>query len=243
MNKLKEILSYEISEEENCGETVIIVAAGNASRMGGINKQLLMLSGMPVIARTISAFENNGRIKNIILVARKEDLFEMQCLCEKYNFEKVTDIIEGGKNRPESVKNGIAALGEDVKTVLIHDGARPLVEDFIIEGVIGALKDYKAVTCAVKVKDTVKRANEKGEVLDTLNRSELFAVQTPQGIWVKEYKEALEKAEDISLFTDDISVMEFGGHKAILVEGSYKNIKITTREDIALAKCYLEEEL
>ena len=109
--------------------------------------------------------------------------------------------------------------------------------------VLEGLKTHKAVTCGVWVKDTIKRVKENGEIAETLNRSELFAVQTPQGVWVKEYKSALEQTGDIAAYTDDVSIMESAGYTALGVEGSYKNIKITTKEDIALAQSYLEESL
>ena len=241
--ELKEALSYNIVDTEKGGTTVIVVAAGNATRMGGINKQLLEIGGMPVIARTLLFFEQSEQIKNIVLVVRKSDIYRMQLLAEEYNLSKLSDIVEGGDNRQESVKNGLAVLPMGEKCVLIHDGARPLVDEATLSRVLEGLKTYKAVTCGVWVKDTIKRVKENGEIAQTLNRSELFAVQTPQGVWVEEYKAALEKAENIGAFTDDVSIMEAAGHVALGVEGSYKNIKITTKEDIALAQSYLEESL
>ena len=241
--ELKEALSYNVVETEKEGAAVIVVAAGNATRMGGINKQLLKIGGMPVIARTLLFFEQSEQIKNIILVVRKSDVYAMQLLAEEYNLSKLSDIVEGGESRQESVRNGLARLPLDEKCVLIHDGARPLVDNATLCRVLEGLKTYKAVTCGVWVKDTIKRVKENGEIAETLNRSELFAVQTPQGVWVEEYKSALEQTGDISAFTDDVSIMESAGYTALGVEGSYKNIKITTKEDIALAQSYLEESL
>lgn len=241
--ELKEALSYNVVETEKEGAAVIVVAAGNATRMGGINKQLLKIGGMPVIARTLLFFEQSEQIKNIILVVRKSDVYAMQLLAEEYNLSKLSDIVEGGESRQESVRNGLARLPLDEKCVLIHDGARPLVDNATLCRVLEGLKTYKAVTCGVWVKDTIKRVKENGEIVETLNRSELFAVQTPQGVWVEEYKSALEQTGDISAFTDDVSIMESAGYTALGVEGSYKNIKITTKEDIALAQSYLEESL
>ena len=241
--ELKEALSYNVVETEKEGAAVIVVAAGNATRMGGINKQLLKIGGMPVIARTLLFFEQSEQIKNIILVVRKSDVYAMQLLAEEYNLSKLSDIVEGGESRQESVRNGLARLPLDEKCVLIHDGARPLVDNATLCRVLEGLKTYKAVTCGVWVKDTIKRVKENGEIAETLNRSELFAVQTPQGVWVEEYKSALEQTGDIAAFTDDVSIMESAGYTALGVEGSYKNIKITTKEDIALAQSYLEESL
>ena len=241
--ELKEALSYNVVETEKEGAAVIVVAAGNATRMGGINKQLLKIGGMPVIARTLLFFEQSEQIKNIILVVRKSDVYAIQLLAEEYNLSKLSDIVEGGESRQESVRNGLARLPLDEKCVLIHDGARPLVDNATLCRVLEGLKTYKAVTCGVWVKDTIKRVKENGEIAETLNRSELFAVQTPQGVWVEEYKSALEQTGDIAAFTDDVSIMESAGYTALGVEGSYKNIKITTKEDIALAQSYLEESL
>lgn len=241
--ELKEALSYNVVETEKEGAAVIVVAAGNATRMGGINKQLLKIGGMPVIARTLLFFEQSEQIKNIILVVRKSDVYAMQLLAEEYNLSKLSDIVEGGESRQESVRNGLATLPLDEKCVLIHDGARPLVDNATLCRVLEGLKTHKAVTCGVWVKDTIKRVKENGEIAETLNRSELFAVQTPQGVWVEEYKSALEQTGDIAAFTDDVSIMESAGYTALGVEGSYKNIKITTKEDIALAQSYLEESL
>lgn len=242
VEKVKEALSYEVVKADQKGIAVIVVAAGNATRMGGVNKQLLEISGKPVIVRTLEAFENCEAVGRIILVVKEADLYEMQILAEKYNLSKLCDIVKGGGHRQESVNNGLALLKKDEQTVLIHDGARPLVDNATICRVIEGLKTYKAVTCGVKVKDTVKRVTETGEIIETLNRAELFAVQTPQGVWVNDYKAAIENCDPTD-FTDDVSIMEAAGHKALAVEGSYKNIKITTKEDIALAQSYLEEML
>ena len=126
--------------------------------------------------------------------------------------------------------------------MLIHDGARPLVSGRIIESVAAALREYPAVTCAVKVKDTIKETDGSGTVISTPDRSRLVAVQTPQGVWVKEYLAAAQKAGDVSAFTDDMSVMESAGFPVRTVEGSYTNIKITTPEDLRLAEFLLGEE-
>ena len=127
-------------------------------------------------------------------------------------------------------------LPENAETVLIHDGARPFVTDEIICGVISALSTHNAVTCAVKLKDTVKQVDENGNVLSTPDRNTLVAVQTPQGVNVSDYRAALESSVDLGRFTDDMSVMEAAGHKPFTVPGSYENIKVTTPEDIALAE-------
>jgi len=239
LNKTEVKLDYSLCEETAVGLPVIIVAAGSSSRMGQ-NKQLLELGGIPVIARTLLRFENCSKIKNIILVVRTEDIFTLQLLAEKYGITKISDIICGGENRQESVLKGFSRLDEKDEAVLIHDGARPLITDGIICAVADALEKYTAVTCAVRVKDTVKQVDENGKVIKTLDRSSLVAVQTPQGVRIKEYLCAVEKAGDVSAFTDDTSLMEAAGYEVYTVEGDYKNIKITTPEDIFAAESFLE---
>ena len=243
VNQTELKLQFEIVESENNeGLPVIIVAAGNSTRMGGINKQFLELGGMPVIVKTLLAFEKSRYINRIILVTREDDIFALQLLAEKYSVSKLTDIIVGGSNRQQSVSNGLSRLTDTETEVLIQDGARPFITEEIIGNVANALKEFSAVTCGVKVKDTVKQITDDGIVEKTLDRNSLFAVQTPQGVKTAEYKKAIEEIGDLSLFTDDTSIMEAAGHKIKCVEGSYKNIKITTPEDIAVAESYLKND-
>lgn len=234
-------LEYEIASENKKGIPVIIAAAGSSSRMAGVNKQFADLCGIPVIIRTLLAFQRSDAISRIIVVTSKDSINEIQLLCSKYMIDKLTDILEGGANRAESVKKGVARLGEE-GYVLIHDGARPLISDEVICRVADALKTNCAVTCAVPLKDTVKKVDRNGVVIETPIREELVAVQTPQGVDVKKYKEALDKADDLSVFTDDMSVMEWAGYSVATVKGDYKNIKITTPEDIIIASALLESE-
>ncbi len=241
MNKTELKLRYDICENGNTGIPVIVVAAGASSRMNGTNKQLAQLGGIPVIIRTLRAFENSDDISNIILVVRDEDLFEIQMLTHKYMITKISDIVCGGKTRQESVLKGFARLKSDDKSVLIHDGARPFIDSKVINSVVLALKKHSAVTCAVKVKDTIKQVDSDGKVIKTLNRDSLVSVQTPQGVNVEEYLEAVQKV-NVSEFTDDTSIMESAGYDVATVEGSYKNIKITTKEDITSAEGFLSEE-
>ena len=241
MTKTELKLEYTLSQNKGT-VPVIVVAAGASSRMGGTNKQLAEVGGVPVIIKTLQKFENNKNISNHILVDRDEDLFTIQMLADKYMISKVSDIVCGGKNRQESVLKGFARLPENAEKALIHDGARPFVSDVIIDSVIDGLKEYSAVTCGVKVKDTIKRVSQGGIVEETLERDSLRAIQTPQGVRVSEYLTAVENA-DIANFTDDTSIMEAAGHKVLIVDGDYKNIKITTKEDLILANAFASEEL
>lgn len=241
MNKTELKLEYEVCVNQNSGIPVIVVAAGASSRMKGTNKQLAILGGIPVIIRTLREFENSEDISNIILVVRDEDLFEIQMLTHKYMITKISDIVCGGASRQDSVLKGFSRLKKTDKAVLIHDGARPFVNGKIINSVVTALNEYSAVTCAVKVKDTIKEIDNNGKVIKTLKRDDLVSVQTPQGVNVEKYLSAAEKV-NVADFTDDTSIMEAAGWDVFVVEGSYKNIKITTKEDIACAEGFLSEE-
>lgn len=234
-------LEYNLCENKSSGIPVIVVAAGSSSRMNGINKQMLLLGGIPVLVRTLLQFERNQNISRIIVVSKKENLLEIQKLADEYMISKLTDIVEGGASRQESVLNGLKRLSQNEEKVLIHDGARPLVSQKTISDVANALENHVAVTCAVKVKDTIKEIDKEKKVIKTLNRENLVSVQTPQGARVLEYLKAISET-DISKFTDDTSILEAAGYGVYTVEGSYKNIKITTVEDIKAAQSFLGEE-
>ncbi len=236
-------LQYEVceSEENGNGVPVIIVAAGNSTRMGE-NKQFMEISGVPAIVRTLMAFENSSVISRIILVVRAEDIIAFGTLAEKYNISKLNDIVCGGCCRQESVLKGFERLAEKEKNVLIHDGARPLVSGEIIVSVSKALEKHSAAACGVRVKDTLKLVDQNNNIVKTVDRSSLFAVQTPQGVRKDDYLNAVKSIENIESVTDDMSVMEVAGYDCFMVEGSYKNIKITTPEDIPLAENFLKEE-
>ena len=241
--KTETVLKYEVSEIPKDGIPAIIVAAGSFTRMEGVNKQLAEISGIPVIIRTLMAFENSNLVSSIILVVRADDVFSMQLLTEKYGITKLTDIVCGGNCRQESVVKGLSRVSIGAEKVLIHDGARPLVDGDIIERVAKGLESFSAVTCAVPIVDTVKRIDSEGQVTETLNRDGLVSVQTPQGVRVADYKSALQKAEDLSAFTDDTSIMENAGFKVLTVMGSRDNIKITTKRDISFAESLLEDRI
>ena len=239
--KLK--LTYETVVNEAESYPVIVVAAGMSSRMQGINKQLIDIGGIPVIIRTLKVFESSPFISRIILVAKQDDILQMQRLTDEYSITKLTDIVSGGADRHGSVMNGIARLNESETKVLIHDGARPFVDDVIIGNVASVLCDEVGVVCAVAVRDTVKRSDGNGYVKETLERDELYLIQTPQGISVAEYKAACEKLGDAEKYTDDAAVLEAAGKLVRIVEGSPRNIKITTVRDLETAKLYLGEDL
>ena len=213
---------------------VVIVAAGTGSRMNmGINKQFIKLEGKEIIAYTIERFYNNSNIEDIVVVVKEDEseFFKKEIL-DKYNFKNVK-IAYGGKERQDSVYNGLKLLDEKCDVVLIHDGARPFVSDKIIDKSIEEAKEHKAIVVGVPVKDTIKVIDNDKNIVDTPNRSVLWAVQTPQtfdyNILIDAYKDAFK-----SKFygTDDAMLVERIGYKVKMLEGSYNNIKITTQEDL-----------
>lgn len=233
-------LNYSVCENCNAGALpVIIVAAGNSSRMGGADKMLLLVSGVPVIARTLMNFERSPYVSRIILVTREQSIPDMQLIAEKYLISKLSDIVTGGDTRQQSVACGIGRLSASENKVLVSDGARMFVTDKMIEDCVKALGKHDGCLCAVKVYDTVKSV-EGDSVNKTVDRSGLYLAQTPQGITVSIYKKAIENT-DISAFTDDASVLESAGADVVVVNGDRKNIKITTPEDVALAEILLKE--
>ncbi len=224
---------------------VIIVAAGNASRMSGQNKILADILGEPVIVRTIKAFEQVAFVSDIVIVTRADMVLDIENLISSFSLSKVTDIVVGGASRQESVRNGFEVLKdrEDIKNVLIHDGARPLVTKKVIENVVLGAEEFGAAIPTVPAKDTVKKIGALGKVTETLNRSELCLVQTPQGFSLECYKKSLEAAgEKLSEFTDDSGVVENAGYSVYTTHGDYNNIKITTPEDLSIARAILSVE-
>lgn len=242
MNKTEIKLQYNVLESNETAIPVIVVAAGASTRMQGINKQFMPILGVPVIARTLMTFNSCADISKIIVVTSRDCMLDMQLVCEKYMINKLCDIVEGGSNRHESVMCGIARLDINDTKVLIHDGARPFVANETISEVVSALNCYDAALCVNKINDTVKMVSADGIVLSTVDRSMLYAAQTPQGVDVKKYKDACENIADVDLFTDDASIMEAAGYKVKAVVGSSKNIKITTPDDIAIAESLVKGE-
>lgn len=216
----------------------VIVAAGNASRMQGIDKITHKLCGKPVIYHTIRAFEQCSVIDEIVLVCRKDRIDEVQEIAKR--FRKVSLIVPGGKTRTESVFAGVSAIAETVEYVAIHDGARPLVPLEVIQKAVHKAETFGAAAPAIPVKDTLK-LSVLGVIEKTVDRSKLFAVQTPQVFDVDLIKGALQNAISKNLpLTDDCSAVEAIGGQVHLTDGSEENIKITTPFDLKLAAIILE---
>jgi len=213
---------------------VVIVAAGTGSRMNmGINKQFIKLEGKEVIVYTIEKFYNNPNIDDIVVVVKEsESEFFKKEIIERYNFKNIK-IAYGGKERQDSVYNGLKLLDEKCDIVLIHDGARPFVSNKTIDTCIEEAKEHKAIVVGVPVKDTIKVIDSNNNIVDTPNRSVLWAVQTPQTFNYNILLNAYEDAFKSRFYgTDDAMLVERIGHKVKMVEGSYNNIKITTKEDL-----------
>ena len=220
-----------------CG--AVIVAAGTASRMGGIDKVMAPLDGEPMIVRTVRTFQACDAIREIVIVTRQDLLVPIMDLC--HGFDKVTAVITGGSSRPESVAKGLGALSAKTRLVAVQDGARPLVTWQVIDRAVRAANSYGAAAPAIPVKDTIKVVRG-GIVAATPDRSALQAVQTPQVFDLDLLKGALTKAQrDGAEITDDCSAVERLGMSVRMVEGDERNIKVTTPMDLKIAQMLLEE--
>lgn len=217
----------------------VIAAAGSSSRMGGRDKLAEPLDGIPVILRTLAAVEAVPEIREIVVVTREDRVEEYRRLLGQCS--RLRAVVPGGSTRQESVRNGVRALSPDCTLAAIHDGARPLVTPEVFARCIEAARSCGAATAAVPVKDTIKLADEAGRVLDTPDRSRLWAVQTPQIFDRERYLRAAEEAERRGLScTDDCQLFEAMGWEIQLVMGDYRNLKLTTPEDFLAAGAYLE---
>ena len=230
-------LARKVLRVKYCG--AVIVAAGNASRMGGIDKVMAKVGGEPMIVRTVRAFQASGVIREIVVVTRPDLMQAVMGLCR--DFDKVTAVVSGGKDRQESVELGLNALSEKVKLAAIHDGARPFITDAVIDRTVRAASSYGAAAPAIPVKDTIKTV-QGGVVINTPERKTLQAVQTPQVFDFDMLRGALKKArQDEVEITDDCSAVEHMGFSVKIVEGDERNLKITTSLDLKLAEILLEE--
>ena len=220
-----------------CG--AVIVAAGTASRMGGIDKVMAELDGEPMIVRTVRTFQTSDAIKEIVVVTREDLILPIMRLCA--GLDKVQAVICGGSSRQESVQLGLNAMSNKVKLVAVQDGARPLITWQVIDRTVRAANTYGAAAPAIPVKDTIKVV-EGRVVKNTPDRSTLFAVQTPQVFDFDLLRGALKKAEATgATVTDDCSAVELMGMSVKIVEGDERNIKVTTPMDLKIAEMLLEE--
>src|SRR6266487_4786108 len=219
----------------------VIVAAGSSRRMEGRDKLWIPLAGRITLARTIDVFEASPIIDSIILVLNAERLNEATTLCQQEGWHKIARIVVGGSRRQDSVRIGLDALANIAPTtswVMIHDGARPLVTPTILEAGLLTTQQYQAAIAAVPIKDTIKVVTD-GKVRTTLDRSQLWAVQTPQIFSFPLIHQAYHNPVAQIDVTDDAALLEQLGHPVAIFAGAYTNIKITTQEDILLAETLL----
>lgn len=232
-------MTLKIRENNQDGDascSVVVAAAGASTRMDGQNKLFVEIGGMPILAHTLTALDTCREIREIIVVTRAEDIDVVASLCAEHMVSKISKVIVGGQTRLESVYYGVLQAAPDSKLIAVHDGARPFVTNGIVKSTIEAALKYSAAAPAVPVTSTVKQA-KNGMVVHTLNRDELFEIQTPQ-IFVSELiKGALQNAVDKKLhITDDCMAVEAIGFPVRLTAGTRENIKLTTSVDIAFAE-------
>ena len=219
----------------------LVAAAGSASRMGGVDKQLTELDGVPVLVRTLLALENARRVDTIVVAAREDQLVEISRLCREYGITKCAKVVRGGENRVHSVLLAALEAG-DAELLAVQDGARPLTTPQLIDEVIALAERCGAAAPAVQVKDTVKQVRSDGAVERTLDRSALRAVQTPQVFQAELLKAALQSAITCGVnITDDCAAVERLGKQVQLVPGDGENIKITRPLDLTVAEAILKK--
>lgn len=229
--------------------TAVVLSAGKGKRMNSdVHKQYLLVNDKPVIYYSLMAFENSDIDDIVLVVGAGEQEYCRKEIIEKYGFKKVRAVVEGGKERYHSVAYGIRAIEWKCDYVFIHDGARPFINNEILNRAHECVKVDKACVVGMPVKDTVKIANEEGFVASTPVRSLVWQIQTPQvfdySLIKKSYEELLEKEKSLLekkvMITDDAMVVEYFTKTSVkLVEGSYQNIKITTPEDLKIAAAFM----
>ena len=238
MSLLRRIFGRKEEERPIC--SAVVPAAGSSTRMEGTDKMLAMLDGTPALGHALLALERCPLLDEIVVVTRKDLIVPVSRLCRELGLTKVTKVVAGGATRTESVLRGLTEIRPDAAFAAIHDGARPFPSQKLLDTVIRAAWRCNAAAPAVPVKDTVKRA-ANGLVLETPDRSELFAVQTPQVFEASLIRAALHRAqEDGAILTDDCSAVERLGMTVTLTEGEPENFKITTPLDLVLGEAVLE---
>ena len=232
---------FRAAQRPRCA--ALVAAAGSSTRMGGINKLLQPLDGIPVLVRTLTALERAQRVDSIVIATREEDLITVSQLCRTYGITKCKKVIRGGEDREHSVLLAALEAEPDTELLAVQDGARPLVSPALVDRVIEAAQRCGAAAPAVPVKDTVKTVREDGAVEETLERSRLRAVQTPQVFEASLIRAAIHQAlEEKAVLTDDCSAVERLGMQVCLTQGEYENLKITTLSDLMLGSALLEQE-
>lgn len=224
--------------------TAIIAAAGRGARMGqGMNKVFISLDKRPLLSYTLEVFEKCWVIDNIILVVGKDDAERARLLVDEYKYLKIRDIVVGGAERQNSIANALKRVSSKTSWIVVHDGARPFIDGDLVARSVAEARRWGAVGVAVPVKDTIKMADGEGFIEHTPDRSRLWAIQTPQVFSRTILERAYQHCEETgSRVTDDAALVESLGVKVKLIMGDYRNIKITTPEDLLFAKAILRGE-
>ncbi len=223
----------------------LIVAGGSSTRMEGENKLIADIGGRPLLARTLGAFERCGDVDTITIVAKKGLFDDIKALAEKYAISKIKKIVEGGKERQDSVLNGLKSLGncDSKDVVIIHNGSNPFARTEEISACIKEAKRHGAAACAFPLKDTIKKVRDDF-VEKTLDRKDVWQMQTPQCIQFGLFSEAADNAKRKNIMaTDDSALVEAVGGKVKIIPCSMENFKVTTPEDLALARKMISDKL
>lgn len=220
--------------------SAVVLAAGSSQRMGK-DKTFMEVGSMPVLLRTLHAFEKSQHVDEIIVVTRADKIQDTADLCNGNGISKLRMVIGGGATRMESALAGVSACRKNAKLIAIHDGARPFVSQELISRTVYAAEKYISAVPAIPSTDTLKEVDENGVVISTPDRSRIFRVQTPQIFHADMIKGALTKAANEHLpITDDCSAMDMMGVKTHIVDGDLDNIKLTTPNDIVTAEAILK---
>ena len=215
----------------------VIVAAGRSTRMGGADKTFAPIYGRPLVAHTLDRFESSSLIDQIVLVLAEDSLEQGRKLVEERDYEKVAHVCAGGQRRQDSVRNGLELLSP-CDWVMVHDGARPCLDDAMLQRGLDAAATCGSAVAGVPVKDTIKLITPDQMVKDTPDRSQLWAAQTPQ---IFRYGLLLEAHQTCTQdVTDDAAMVESLGHPVKMFLGSYENIKVTTTDDLVIAETFLK---
>jgi len=222
----------------------LILAAGRGRRMGTAKKKpYLLLAGKPIVCHTLLEFERSPLIDEIVLIVGQDEVdYARSSIVDAFHLTKVSTIVVGGLKRQDSVWEGLKAIKSDCDVVMVHDGVRPFISQALLQKTGHAMEASRAAIVAVPVKNTIKTVSPQREVLTTLDRNTLWAIQTPQAFRRDILEKAFEKAiGDRFYATDDAALVERLGEKVTIVEGSYENIKITTPEDLVLGETILRK--
>ena len=224
--------------------TAVIVAAGKGRRMGTeVSKQFLPLCGKEILAHSVEKFEEVEKIRDIVLVTGEDSLQDVREMAQEYGWKKIVSVVAGGKERQDSVWNGLQAVSDDTDIVLIHDGVRPFVTEDILNHSIETAVEMGGCVAGVPAKDTIKVCNGENIAVATPDRSTLWQIQTPQTFRKDLIMQAYQKAKAEGFVgTDDASLAEYSGCPVKVIMGSYRNIKITTKEDLLIGEAFLKEE-